>query len=190
MGLIDLLQNQFMEGTGGEAPRRRRRRAEKGKVGGEAKREAIGKSTDTKSIDGDDAEEIGSSKGGAPWDEEGVKKISKKLVIEWLQDNATERFLKDRGLDGKVGNLLTRKTKRELDEAYLKWVSLSCGRGATKKLTKTKNTQKDETSTKKEPTSPKTVAGMRPLKSFVLAVITKRLKRFHPVLLRKMPDVR
>lgn len=56
-----------------------------------------------------------------PWDSVSVTSVSKKEVLEWLQGNASQGFLKEHGLTGNVTTKAKKAKAVDLQKAYILW---------------------------------------------------------------------
>jgi len=118
-----------------------------------------------------------------PWDDQQLAMVSKKELIEWLQQNASNSFLKKHGLQGKVANV-AKKNKKVLDESFRALFEEGASEDSFRQ-------EKDEEETKvyRETFCRPKVRSVRPLKLLMLNFVGMNIKVYHKALLKFLPNV-
>jgi len=124
--------------------------------------------------------EGGNSKRERPWNSGELEKISKKELIEWLQQNANNSFLQQHQLQGKLSNV-AKKNKSVLIKAF----NILFERNDSWRESK----DEEETKHFRDTFCRIRVAPLQSLKVIVLRYLAKNIKFFHKDLLRKLPEV-
>jgi len=124
--------------------------------------------------------EGGHSRRERPWNKEELEKISKKELIDWLQQNANNSFLQQHQLQGKVSNV-AKKNKSVLIKAF----NILFERNDSWRESK----DEEETKQFRDTFCRIRVVPLQSLKVIVLRYLAMNIKFFHKELLRKLPQV-
>ena len=116
--------------------------------------------------------EGGHSRRERPWNKEELEKISKKELIDWLQQNANNSFLQQHQLQGKVSNV-AKKNKSVLIKAF----NILFERNDSWRTVQDEPVRYRDTF-------------CQSLKTLVLRYVAKNIKVFLQELVEKLPEVR
>jgi len=115
-----------------------------------------------------------------PWNKEELEKISKKELIEWLQQNANNSFLQQHQLQGKV-SYVAKKNKTVLIKAF----------NTLFEQNDSWRDSKDEEESKRyrETFCRPRVDALQPLKVIVLRFFAKNINTYQKRLIADLPEV-